>query len=128
VVDGWERKADQPGKRVSKHEVWEKTLPDGAVLRTVVSKGRSALPKGVFAAVLKRQLGVTAKEFWAAVDDGRPPARGAAATPKPATERLPHDLVRHLRALGYSLDEIRGLREEQAAALLRQGRRRDDRR
>jgi hypothetical protein len=118
VVDGWRRKADAPGRRVAKHEVWEKTLADGVTLRTVISKGRGSYAKGVLAAILKRQLQVTDREFWAAVDHGRAPDRPQATSARPAGEALPLELVRELLAAGHTLAELRGLSAEQARALL----------
>ncbi len=119
VVDGWRRKADAPGRRVAKHEVWEKTLANGVTLRTPISKGRGSYAKGVFAAILKRQLQVTEQDFWAAVDKRRAPARPQAPSARPAGEALPFALVRKLLAAGHTLDDLRGLSDEQAAELLK---------
>lgn len=118
VVDGWERTADRPGKSVGKHEVWQKTLPNGETLHTVISKGHGGYAKGMFLAILKRQLRVTAEEFWIAMDKGRLPTRGRPAEPPPGATRLPHDVVRRLHEQGLRLDEIRGLTAQEAAALL----------
>ena len=117
AVDGWQRKADAPGRRVAKHEVWEKTLADGATLRTVISQGRGTYAKGLFAAILKRQLQITEPEFWTAVDKGRPPIRESDAS-RPSAERLPYALVSELLARGHSLAELKGLSAEQATELL----------
>ena len=119
VVDGWRRKADAPGRRVAKHEVWEKTLASGVTLRTLISKGRGSYAKGVFAAILKRQLQVTEREFWAAVDKRRAPARPQAPSARPPGEALPFALVRDLLSAGYALDDLRGLSAEQAMELLK---------
>jgi hypothetical protein len=118
VVDGWRRKADAPGRRVAKHEVWEKTLASGVTLRTLISKSRETYAKGVFAAILKHQLQVTEQEFWTAVDKRRAPARPQTASARPAGEALPLELVRELLAAGHTLADLRGLSAEQAAELL----------
>lgn len=117
-MDGWERAADRPGRRVSNHEVWQKTLPNGETLHTVISKGHGGYAKGMFLAILKRQLRVTAEELRMAVDKGRPPTRGRSTEPPPGATRLPHDVVRRLHERGLRLDEIRGLTAQQAAELL----------
>ena len=119
VVDGWRRKADAPGRRVAKHEVWQKTLASGVTLRTLISKGRESYAKGVFAAILKRQLQVTEQEFWAAVDKRRAPARPQAPSTRPPGEALPFALVRKLLAAGYALDDLKGLSAKQAIELLK---------
>ena len=119
VVDGWRRKADAPGRRVAKHEVWEKTLADGVTLRTLISKGRGSYAKGVFAVILKRQLQVTEQEFWAAVDKRQAPARPQATSARPSGEALSFALVRELLAAGHTLGDLKGLSEEQANELLK---------
>ena len=119
VVDGWRRKADAPGRRVAKHEVWQKTLADGATLRTLISKGRESYAKGVFAAILKRQLQVSEQEFWTAVDKRRAPARPQPASARPPGEALPFALVRELLATGHTLGDLKGLSAEQAMELLK---------
>ena len=119
VVDGWQRKADAAGRTVAKHEVWEKTLADGTTLRTVISKGRGDYAKGLFAAIVKRQLQVTAEVFWTAVDEGRAPVRPQTASARPPGEALPLELVHKLLARGLSLADLRGLSAEQAVRLLR---------
>ena len=122
VVDGWQRKADAAGRGVAKHEVWEKTLNDGTTLRTVISTGRGDYAKGMFAAIVKRQLQVTAEVFWTAVDEGRAPVRPQAASARPPGEALPLELVHKLLAAGHSLADLRGLSAEQAASLLKDSR------
>jgi hypothetical protein len=117
VVDGWQRKADAPGRHVAKHEVWEKTLADDTTLRTVISTGQGTLAKGLFAAILKRQLQVGEQEFWTAVDQGQSPVRESDSA-RPAAERLPYALVGRLLARGYGPADLRGLNAEQAAELL----------
>lgn len=44
-------------------KIYEKTLPDGDVLRTKVSKGTGEIGKGLFSRILKQQLRVE-KEYF----------------------------------------------------------------
>lgn len=117
-VDGWVRKADTPGHNVRKHEVWTKTLPDGAVLRTVISKGAGEYSPQLASRIITRQLQVTEDEFWAAVRHRRAPDRGGKDDARPQTALLPLALVQGLLAAGRSLDELRGLTPEEARRLL----------
>jgi hypothetical protein len=116
-VDGWQRKADVAGRRVSKHEVWVKTLSNGETLRTVISKGRQTYPTGVLAAILKRQLRVSETEFWQAVRKAVPPVRPGSSPAPPPGERLPFELVSRLLEGGLTIADLRGLSPEQARRL-----------
>jgi predicted RNA binding protein YcfA (HicA-like mRNA interferase family) len=44
-------------------KIYEKTLPNGEVLRTVVSKGTGEIGKGLFNRIIKKQLRVD-KEYF----------------------------------------------------------------
>ncbi len=44
-------------------KIYEKTLPDGEVLRTAVSKGTGEISKGLFNRILKQQLKVDKAYF-----------------------------------------------------------------
>ena len=120
VVDSWERVADAPGRRVSKHEVWTKRLPDGRTLHTAISKGRDAYGAPLFARILKAQLQVTAAEFWRAVDKGDPPQRRGLQRSRPRGDALPFALAERLLAAGLTQPELSGLTEAQAALRLRE--------
>jgi len=120
VVDGWERVADAPGRRVSKHEVWTKRLSDGCTLHTAVSKGRDEYGAPLFTRILKSQLQVTAPEFWRAVDKGEPPQRQGAQRPRPQGDALPFALAERLLAAGLTQSELAGLTEAQAVFRLQE--------
>jgi hypothetical protein len=124
VVDGWERAADAPGRRVSRHEVWTKRLTDGRVLHTAISKGRDEYGATLFARVLRSQLQVTAEQFWAAVDKGHPPQRPGVSSSRPQGDPLPFSLVERLLAVGVSLAELAGLSRAAAERLLEEMERR----
>lgn len=120
-ADGWVRRADAPGRPVRAHEVWTKALPDGTVLRTVISKGAGEYSPQLASRIIRRQLQVTEGEFWAAVRHGRAPDRGGREEARPQTALLPLALVRELLAAGRSLDELRGLTPDEARRLLDSG-------
>lgn len=117
-IDGWERKADAAGRSVGKHEVWTKTLHDGTVLRTVISKGRGTYKLSTTAHILKHQLRVTEAEFWTAVRKGTPPRRPEHAPRERTGETLPLSVVRALLVAGYTADDMRLLTLAQAKRLL----------
>ena len=44
-------------------KIFEKTMPDGVIRRTAVSKSSSEIGKGLFNRILKQQLGIDKQEF-----------------------------------------------------------------
>jgi predicted RNA binding protein YcfA (HicA-like mRNA interferase family) len=44
-------------------KMYRKILPDGTSIRTAVSKSSGEISKGMFAKILKQQLGITKEEF-----------------------------------------------------------------
>ena len=46
-----------------KDKIYEKTMPDGVIRRTAVSKSSSEIGKGLFSRILKQQLGIDKQEF-----------------------------------------------------------------
>ncbi len=118
-VDGWTLKADAPGRTTHKHEVWTKALADGTSLRSVISKGRGEYSPQMMSWIIKHELRVTEREFWAAVRDGVAPARPQARPDRPRNELLPLSLVRALQAMSYTPDDLRGLTLEEAKRLLK---------
>ena len=44
-------------------KIYEKTMPDGVIRRTAVSKSSSEIGKGLFSRILKQQLGIDKQEF-----------------------------------------------------------------
>jgi len=113
-VDGWRRRP-----RPSKHEVWDKHLADGRVLRTVISKGRRQYQKQTFARIL-RQLEVSEDEFWDAVERRLPPERASEPSAPPEKgPRLPLDVAYRLeRELGYTREQLRGMSPKDAREAL----------
>ena len=119
-IDGWRRTARVPGRRVAKHEVWVKTLSDGTVLRTAISKGRGEYTRPLFARILKHELRVGERDFWRAVDKGVSPARPEPPGARPpGISTLPLALVARLLRAGYAESDLRGLTRERAESLLR---------
>jgi len=114
IADGWERVADTPDRRVSKHAVWTKRLPDGRTLHTAISKGRNKYGVPLFARSLKSQLHVTATQFWKAVDKGEPPQRPGVQSSRPQGEPLPFTLTERLLAAGLPQSELAGLTQADA--------------
>ena len=56
--NGWEL-VRQNGR----DKIYEKTMPDGIIRRTAVSKSSSEIGKGLFRRILKQQLGINKEEF-----------------------------------------------------------------
>jgi hypothetical protein len=115
-VDGWRRRP-----RPSKHEVCDKRLADGQVLRTVISKGRGQYQKKTFSRILK-QLEVTEQEFWDAIA-GKAVSQRSAAEPRgpEAGRTIPLHVAYGLEHdLGYTPDQLRGMSAEEATRRLEQ--------
>ena len=124
VVDGWVRAADAPGRRVSRHEVWTKRLPDGRALHTAISKGRDEYGVPLFARILRAQLQVTAAQFWLAVDKGEAPRRPGLHSSRPQGEPLPFALAERLLAAGLPQSQMAGLSQADAERRLKELKRR----
>jgi len=50
-------------RQSGKDKIYEKTMPDGVIRRTAVSKSSSEIGKGLFSRILKQQLGIDKQEF-----------------------------------------------------------------
>lgn len=114
VTEGWEERPSARGRRGQDHVKFELRLSDGRVLLTRISHpvDRSTYSRSMWTHILRDQLDVTDDEFWACVNEGTVPARGA---PEQSTERsLPAWLVRHLLDAGVPVEEIAGMDEAQA--------------
>ena len=120
VVDGWVRAADAPGRRVSRHEVWTKRLPDGRALHTAISKGRDEHGAPLFARILRARLHVTAVQLWRAVDKGEAPRRPGAHSSRPQGEPLPFALAERLLAAGLPQSQMAGLSQVDAERRLKE--------
>jgi hypothetical protein len=116
--EGWRRVRDARGRAGTHHVTYEFDLPDGGMLRTRISHppDRSTYGPGLWAHVLRDQLGVSEDEFWACVRDGVRPNRGAPVAP---AETLPADLVYLLiRRVGLSEAAVAEMSKEEAVARL----------
>ena len=111
-VEGWRLVRSAVGKRNRHHETYELELPDGAVLRTRVSRppDRTAYGDALWAHILRDQLKVSAEEFWRCVQDGISPNRG---TLPASAESIPADLL-------YLLKHRVGLSEARLSEMTRQ--------
>ena len=50
-------------RQSGRDKIYEKTMPDGVIRRTAVSKSSSEIGKGLFSRILKQQLGIDKEEF-----------------------------------------------------------------
>lgn len=119
-VEGWTRVRSARGRRGTHHDTFELTLPNGDVLRTRVSRppDRSTYGARLWSHILKDQLDLTEEQFWAAVEDGVLPDRGAVAAP---TEAIPTDVVwQLLDRVGLSADEVGRMTKAEAMARLQE--------
>lgn len=116
-TEGWEKKgkARSPGK-TGDHFRYTLTLMTGDVLYTRVSHGAGQLddPK-LIAAVLREELQVTEKQFWACVNQGVVPSRPMPREVETRGDALDAKLTRNLvRRVGLSLEQIEKLTKEEA--------------
>ncbi|WP_426977404.1 cytotoxic translational repressor of toxin-antitoxin stability system [Pseudarthrobacter sp. O4] len=96
------------------HATYRLVLPDGRILRTRISRplNRTTYSPSIWNHILQDQLVVGDDEFWACVDDGVLPARGAATVPAAA---LPLALVWQLtHTVGLDEREVARMTKEQA--------------
>lgn len=95
------------------HVTYELALDDGRVLRTRISHlpGRQTYGPSLWAHILRDQLDVTEEEFWACVQDGALPDRGA---PEPPPDAIPAGLVHQLLAHGVPEAQIRTMTASEA--------------
>lgn len=111
--DGWDE------DRATGHDFFEKTLPDGEILRTHASRSVSkTISPGRFKAILSDQLRLSEAEFWEVLRTKTPAPRPSPA-PEPAPKSLPLWLARSLeREAGLTLEHIATLDEDEAQRLL----------
>lgn len=104
------RHDDSEEDRATGHDFFEKTLPDGEILRTHASRsGSKTMSPGRFKAILADQLRLSEAEFWEVLRT-RSPAERPSRAPEPAPGSLPLWLAQALEG------EV-GLRGEQIAEL-----------
>ena len=113
-IEGWELKRGD-------YEFYYLALHDGTVLHTKISRsaGRQGYGHDMWhRQILGQQLQVSEAEFWACVQDGIRPDRGAPAAPP---EALPADLVWQLRSkVGLNDAEIFAMTKAEAIERMRQ--------
>jgi hypothetical protein len=117
-IEEWRRVRDARGRTGIHHVTYELDLPDGRVLRTRVSRpvDRGNYGYGMRRHILRDQLDISEQAFWACVQDGIKPDRGAPKTPPDA---LPADLVHLLISrVGLSETDIAAMSKEDALARL----------
>lgn len=114
--DEWTR------KKQTDHWRYTKKLPGGRLLRTKASFGSAQIgDAGMFSAILREELHVTAAEFWRVVD-GKGPAQHTSPpqTLHPAGPELSLETVLKLRKRGVTEQQVRRLTSQaEAEALLR---------
>jgi hypothetical protein len=102
------------------HDTYELTLPNGDVLRTRISRPPSkkhTYGKSIWAHILRDQLQVTDAEFWACINKGQLPDRGADV--EAPAEAIPVDVVRLLvDRVGLTTQQVRGMSPDEAIARL----------
>jgi hypothetical protein len=111
--DDWEE------DRATGHDFFEKTLPDGEILRTHASwSGSKTMSPGRFKAILSDQLRLSGADFREVLRT-KTPAPRPSPTPEPAPTSLPLWLVLALeREAGLTRDQIAELDEDEARRLL----------
>jgi hypothetical protein len=115
--DDWEE------DRVTGHDFFEKTLPDGEILRTHASRsGSKAMSPGRFKAILSDQLLLSEAEFWEVLRTKTPAPRPSPA-PEPSPRSLPLWLALALeREAGLTGEQISELDEDEARRSLGEAR------
>jgi hypothetical protein len=102
--DDWEE------DRATGHDFFEKTLPDGEILRTHASRsGSKTMSPGRFKSILSDQLRLSEAEFWEVLR-----TKSSAERASPASEPGPSSLPLWL---AQALEREVGLRREQIAEL-----------
>jgi hypothetical protein len=115
--DDWEE------DRATGHDFFEKTLPDGEILRTHAShSGSKTMSPGRFKAILSDQLRLSEAEFWDVLRT-RTPAPRPSPAPEPAPASLPLWLALALeREVGLTREQIDGLDADEARRRLDEAR------
>ena len=103
VTEGWQPVRDARGRTGTHHVTYEMHFRDGRILRTRISHpvNRDSYGPQLWSHILRDQLDAGQDSFWACVQDGIKPGRGA---PEPPAEALPADLV-HLLITRAHLSE-----------------------
>jgi len=105
-------------RRSTDHDYFTKTLPDGEILITKISRStQKTMSPGRFKAILSDQLRVGEAQFWEVLRTKTSAARPAPA-PEPEPASLPLWLAHELERCGVTPTEIEKLDEPRAKALL----------
>lgn len=119
-MEGWQPVRDAQGRTGTHHVTYELQLHDGRILRTRISHpvNRETYGENLWSHILRDQLDVDQATFWACVQDGRKPDRGA---PKLPEEALPADLV-HLLLTRVRLSEaeVAAMNKSEAVARMQE--------
>lgn len=119
-TEGWQQVRNARGQAGTHHVTYEFQLHDGQILRTRISHpvNRETYGESIWSHILRDQLKVDQQTFWACVQDGKKPDRGA---PEPPSEAFPADLVRQLLTrVRLSEAEVAAMSKEQAIARMQQ--------
>lgn len=119
-TEGWQPVRDTRGKTGTHHFTYELQLHDGRILRTRISHpvNRNTYGPEIWSHILRDQLDVDQAAFWACVQDGSKPDRGA---PEPPAGALPADLVYLLLTrVRLSEAEVAAMSKDQAIARMQQ--------
>lgn len=102
-TEGWQLVRNARGKTGTHHVTYELQLHDGRILRTRILHpvNRDTYGQEIWSHILRDQLAVDQAAFWACVQEGIKPDRGAPEAPAGA---LPADLV-HLLLTRVRLSE-----------------------
>lgn len=118
-TEGWTKKTKANSKKTGDDHRYELELATGDVLSTRISHGSGSIEDpNVVAAVLREQLQVSEKDFWACVNDGTLPPR-----PQPPADERPGPaidakLLRNLlRKVGMTAADLEGITPERAVRI-----------
>lgn len=114
----WVDKDAKSRKKKGDHHRCTLRLPTGEVLYTRISHGRGEIADdGLWAAILRNELKVTEKEFWACVDDKVLPSRPQPAPPERRGPALDAKLARNLvRRAGLAQGVVAKMTRDEAVA------------
>jgi hypothetical protein len=118
--EGWQPVRDAHGTTGTHHVTYELHLHDRRILRTRISHpvSRDTYGAQIWIHILRDQLDVDQSTFWACVQDGVTPDRGA---PQPPAEALPAELVHLLLTRAHlSEAEIGAMSKDEAIARMQQ--------
>jgi hypothetical protein len=119
-TEGWDPVRNARSQTGTHHVIYELHLHDGRILRTRISHpvNRETYGDSLWRHILRDQLHVDEDTFWACVQNGTRPDRGA---PTPPREALPANLV-HLLITQVRLSEaeVAAMNKEEAIARMQQ--------